>query len=152
MHNENNFWFGYIFFSKCTTTRQENKASLILSILALGWVKLEPGFLNILKLLICMLYIILFCKSIIKIGALLWGKTKWTKIIKNLIRNCKTYAVYQSFEQRIHVDNFKVSFVFGFIDILWLVYCRLAFIACKPEERDNCLIMWQYKVNILVWM
>jgi len=35
-----------------------------------------------------------------------------------MISNCKIYAVYQSFEQHIRLDNFKVSFVFGFIDIL----------------------------------
>lgn len=35
-----------------------------------------------------------------------------------MISNCKIYAVYQSFEQRIRVDNFKVSFVVGFIDVL----------------------------------
>ena len=35
-----------------------------------------------------------------------------------MISNRKIYAVYQSFEKRIRVDNFKVSFVFVFIDIL----------------------------------
>jgi len=50
--------------------------ALALSILALGWVKLERGFRNVIKLLIYMLYIILFCKSTIENGALLWGKTK----------------------------------------------------------------------------
>jgi len=65
-----------------------------------------------------MLYIIPFCKPTITIGALLRGKTKWTKIIKIMVSNCKIYAVYLSFEKRNNVDNFKVSFVFGFIDIL----------------------------------
>jgi hypothetical protein len=50
--------------------------ALALSILALGWIKLERGFRIILKLLIYTLYILLLCKSTIKNGALLWGKTK----------------------------------------------------------------------------
>lgn len=56
------FGSGTFFLQSVQQQVDRMNLALALRILALGWVKLERGFRNELKILICALYIILFCK------------------------------------------------------------------------------------------